>query len=74
MEMLYRIPYANVLKKTQIKPGDEVTLTERGEGGRRIGGRKVKVLKVYRHHALLDFGEYQECRRIVDLEFGLANV
>lgn len=71
MEGIYYIRNELVLRKSKIKPGDTVKLVPRGDSEKKEI-RNVKVLKRYRHHALLDFGKYKECRRIVDLELGIA--
>lgn len=71
MEGIYCIRSELVLRKSKIKPGDTVKLVPRGDSERKEI-RTVKVLERYRHHALLDFGKYKECRRIVDLELGIA--
>ena len=74
MESFYQIKLANVLQKSRLKAGDKVTLVLRSEKGRMIGKVTVPVVQRYKHHVLLDFGKYKECRRIVDIEFGLANI
>lgn len=70
----FGIKYSELLKKTRIDPGDTVNVMITSEQGKRLGVIKIKVLKVYKHHVLLDFGEYKECRRIADIALGLANI
>ena len=72
--MGYGYIYTELLKKTRIDPGDTVNVMITSEQGKRLGVIKTKVLKVYKHHVLLDFGEYKECRRIADIALGLANI
>ena len=72
--MGYGYIYTELLKKTRIDPGDTVSVMVTSEQGRKLGVIKVKVIKRYRHHALLDFGEYKECRRIADIALGLVNI
>lgn len=68
------IQYEQLLKKATIYPGDKIRLTLRSEKGNRIGQITVKVLEVYRHHVVLDFGKWKESRRIADIALGLADV
>lgn len=71
MNGIYCIRNETVLRNSKIKPGDTVKLVSRSESERKEV-RIVKVLERYRHHALLDFGAYKECRRIIDIELGIA--
>lgn len=68
------IQYSELLRRTKIKPGDEIKLMIRSDRGSKVGVRKVKVVKVYRHHVLLDFGKWKESRRIADIALGLADI
>lgn len=65
------INYNELLKKTTIRPGDIVQLKIESEKGREIGCINVKVIQVFRHHVLLDFGKWVESRRIADIVLGL---
>ena len=70
---IFGIKYSELLKKTRIDPGDTVNVMIYSEKGTRSESRKTKVLEVHRHHVLLDFGKYKECRRIADIALGLVN-
>ena len=68
------IQYAQLLKRTRIFPGDKIKLIIRSDNGHRVGQITAKVLEVYKHHVLLDFGKYKESRRIADIALGLVNL
>ena len=68
------ILYKELLKRTRIVPGDRVRITLRGENGHRTGQINAKVVEVYKHHALLDFGKWKESRRIADIVLGLLDI
>ena len=74
MMEVFGIKYDDLMRKTVIKPGDKIRLTLRSDNGRSMGQITTKVLEVYRHHVLLDFGKYKECRRIADIALGLVEV
>ena len=67
------IQYERLLKKTRIFPGDKIKITLTSDNGRWIGTINARVLEVHKHHVLLDFGKYKECRRIADIALGLIN-
>lgn len=71
--MGYGYIYSELLKRTRIYPGDTVDVMMTSDLGTKLGIRKVKVLEVYRHHVVLDFGKYKESRRIADIALGLVN-
>lgn len=71
---IFGIRYDELLRKTKIKPGDRVKLVLRSDKGHYLGVVTTKVVEVYRHHVLLDFGKYKECRRIADIALGLADI
>lgn len=64
-----------LLDTTKIKPGTKVKVMYRErEGVRLITQAKTATVKeVYRHHVLLDFGAYKECRRIADIVMGTGD-
>ena len=72
--MGYGYIYSDLLKKTRIYPGDTVGVMMTRDCGHKIGIRRVKVLEVYRHHAVLDFGKWKESRRIADIALGLVSI
>ena len=63
-----------LLKKTRIPPGTKLKILKRDIEGREIGTRVVKVVEEYRHNVLLDFGDYKESRRKVDIALGICDV
>lgn len=71
------IRYDDLIRNVTIKPGQTVRVGINREGD--IEERKRKknivtatVLRIYKHHVLLDLGKYKECRRKADLYFGLC--
>lgn len=68
------IQYQELLRRVKLKPGDEVKLMIYSDKGARQGIIKTKVVQVFRHHVLLDFGKYKESRRIADIALGLAEI
>ena len=68
------IQYEQLLKRTKIFPGDKIKLTLRNEKGGYLGKIVAKVEAVHKHHVLLDFGKYKECRRIADIALGLVEI
>lgn len=73
MEIIGGIQYKQLLKKARIFPGDRISITLRSDNGRRLGEISAKVVKVYKHHVLLDFGKWKESRRIADIVLGLLD-
>ncbi len=71
---IFGIRYDDLLRKTKITPGTTLRVLQRGDDGRKIGTVKAKVVEVYRHHVLLDFGKYRESRRKADIVLGLCDV
>ena len=72
--MIGGIQYRQLLRKTRIYPGEMITLMIRSDKGHRIGQINVRVLEVYKHHVVLDFGKWKESRRIADIALGLADI
>lgn len=68
------IQYRQLLRNTRFVPGNKITLGRYSEKGHLMGKVTVKVLEVYRHHVVLDFGKYKESRRIADIALGLAGI
>ncbi len=66
------ILYNTLIKKSTVSPGDTIGIHIRDVDGRSQREIYAKVTKVYKHHAMLDFGAYRECRRIADITLGLT--
>lgn len=71
--MEYGYIYSELVKKTKIPSGTKLKILKKDaiEGG--LEKRIVKVVEEYKHHVLLDFGAYKECRRKVDIALGICD-
>lgn len=69
----FGIIQSELLKKVSIPPGTKLKLLV---GDRENGSwiRTVTVVEEYKHHVLLDFGNYRESRRKVDVVLKLGDV
>lgn len=63
-----------LLNKTRIPPGTKLKILKKDIEDRGVETRIVKVVEEYRHHVLLDFGDYKESRRKVDIALGICDV
>lgn len=68
-----RLQYTEVLRRVDYHIGDKISVEGdliKSEG--RHEWLSGTVAGVYRHHILIDFGAYKECRRKADLYLGLC--
>lgn len=68
------IMYIDILENMEIRQDEHVKIEMVSEKGVKHGIRKAKVVAVYPHVVLLDFGKYKETRKKVDIFLKLNGV